>query len=217
MSAAIHPGLRLATVSARIDGRDILREVTLGVAAGEIVALQGPSGAGKTTLLRAAARLIPSHGIIDSGAGPRPALIFQQHALALRLCVRDNVLIGALARISLLRAALRIWPRAEHDLAEACLARVGLERFGPRRADTLSGGQRQRVAIARALAQNPTVLLADEPVASLDPENAGLVMSLLRDLAHREGLAILVSLHQPELAERYADRSLRIVDGRLIA
>ena len=210
MSRALH----LVGVSARLGGRAVLRDVSLEVGAGEIVALQGPSGAGKTTLFRAAAGLVPSTGKIV--ADGRPAVVFQHHALAGRLSVRDNVLVGALARIGLLRATLRQWPSAEIGHAEDCLDRVQLAGFGARRADTLSGGQRQRVAIARALAQNSGVLLADEPVASLDPGNADLVMELLRDLAHREGLGVLVSLHQPELARRFADRSLRIEEGCLI-
>lgn len=210
--------LRLSHISVSLGGHEVLRDVSLSVAAGEIVALQGPSGSGKTTLLRVAAGLVPATGVIAVGTNlrARPAVIFQHHALAPRLSVLDNVLIGALSRVGLLRTTLRLWPADEIAHAESCLARVKLAGFGPRRADTLSGGQRQRVAIARALAQNAGVLLADEPVASLDPESADLVMSLLRDLAHRERLAILVSLHQPDLARAYADRSLRIADGRII-
>jgi phosphonate transport system ATP-binding protein len=211
-------GLRLSGISVALGGQAVLRDVSVSVAPGEIVALQGPSGSGKTTLLRVAAGLVPAAGIIAVGNDikARPALIFQHHALAARLSVLDNVLIGSLSRIGLLRTTLRLWPDAEIAYAKACLAKVGLAGFGPRRADTLSGGQRQRVAIARALAQRAGVLLADEPVASLDPESADLVMSLLRDLAHHEGLAILVSLHQPDLARIYADRSLRIADGRIV-
>ncbi len=211
--------LRLSGISEALGGQSVLRDVSLSVAAGEIVALQGPSGSGKTTLLRVAAGLVPATGVIAVGADmrARPAVIFQHHALAARLSVLDNVLIGSLSRIGLLRTTIRLWPADEIAYAEACLAKVKLVGFGPRRADTLSGGQRQRVAIARALAQNAGVLLADEPVASLDPESADLVMSLLRDLAHREGLAVLVSLHQPELARAYADRSLRIGDGHIVS
>jgi phosphonate transport system ATP-binding protein len=113
------------------------------------------------------------------------------------------------------RAALRLWPRAEMALAEASLARVGLAGLGGRRADRLSGGQRQRVAIARALHQQSRILLADEPVASLDPALAEDVLSLLQDLARRDRLAVLVSLHQHELAARFADRLLCLEDGCL--
>ncbi|WP_198378863.1 ATP-binding cassette domain-containing protein, partial [Neoroseomonas rubea] len=109
----------------------------------------------------------------------------------------------------------RLWPRAEVAAADAALAAVGLERLGARRADRLSGGQRQRVAIARALVQRAPVLLADEPVASLDPETAEGVLSLLRDLGRAERLPVLVSLHQPDLAARFADRTLLLEDGCL--
>jgi phosphonate transport system ATP-binding protein len=207
------PGLVVRGLGATLGGRAVLRDVTLEVAAGEMVALAGPSGAGKTTLLRAIAGLLPASGTIL--AGGRPALVFQQHALANRLTARDNVLVGGLGRIGFWRAALRLWPRAERHAAEACLDRVGLGGLGERRADRLSGGQRQRVAIARALHQRARILLADEPVASLDPALAEEVLGLLRDLSRRDGLAVLVSLHQHELAGRYADRLLRLEDGCL--
>ena len=185
--------------------RSVLSGISLTVSPGEVVAVEGVSGAGKTTLVHAAARLIASTGCIE---GARPAVVFQQHALAPRLTARTNVLVGALSHIGFWRATLRLWPARELALADDCLARVGLAGLGQRRADTLSGGQRQRVAIARALAQRAAVLLADEPVASLDPVNAEAILGLLRDLARRDGLAVLVCLHQPELARRFADRRL---------
>ena len=197
-----------------LGGRPVLRDVSLSVAPGEVVSLEGASGAGKTTLVRAAAGLVAHTGRVEAdGAGP--AVVFQQHALARRLSARGNVLVGTLARVGTMRAALRLWPAAEAALAAECLARVGLAGRAGQRTDTLSGGQRQRVAVARALAQRAPVLLADEPVASLDPDNAAGVLGLLRDLARRDGLAVLVCLHQPELAQRFADRRLRIVDGEI--
>ncbi|MDO9713863.1 phosphonate ABC transporter ATP-binding protein [Paracraurococcus lichenis] len=206
--------LRIEGLTVALGGRRVLHGIDLAVAAGEVVALEGPSGAGKTTLLRAIAGLVPvAAGRI--GRGSPAALVFQQHALAARLSARDNVLVGALGRIGFWRAALRAWPRAELAEAAACLARVGLDGLGPRRADRLSGGQRQRVAVARALMQRAMLLLADEPVASLDPENARAVLDLLRGLARREGRAVLVTLHQPDLAGRIADRRLRMEEGRL--
>jgi phosphonate transport system ATP-binding protein len=207
------PGLIVRGLGATLGGRAVLHDVSLDVAPGEVVALTGASGAGKTTLLRAIAGLLPATGTIL--AGGQPAIVFQQHALANRLTARDNVLVGGLGRIGFWRAALRLWPRAERASADACLARVGLEGLGARRADKLSGGQRQRVAIARALHQRARILLADEPVASLDPALAAEVLALLRDLARRDRLAVLVSLHQHDLAGRFADRTLHLEDGCL--
>nr|WP_277819312.1 ATP-binding cassette domain-containing protein [Pseudoroseomonas vastitatis] len=197
----------------RRGGQAVLRGVSLAVAPGEVLAIEGESGAGKTTLLRAVAGLLPHSGQVSAAA--RPALVFQQHALANRLSARGNVLVGTLGRVGFLRATLRLWPAAERALADDCLERVGLAGLGARRADRLSGGQRQRVAIARALAQRAPVLLADEPVASLDPGNAEAVLALIRDLARHEGLAVLLCLHQPALAQRFADRRLRLHEGRL--
>ncbi len=207
-------GLVLRGLDLSLGGRPVLHAVSLEVAPGEVVALEGPSGAGKTSLLRAAAGLLPCQGTILADGG-RPALVFQQHALAGRLPARENVLVGALGRLGFWRPALGLWPAAEVVAAEDCLSRVGLAGLGGRRAAHLSGGQRQRVAIARALLQRARILLADEPVASLDPENAEAILTLLRRLAREEGLAILVSLHQPDLARRFADRRLRIEAGRL--
>ncbi|HEV7266128.1 MAG TPA: ATP-binding cassette domain-containing protein [Falsiroseomonas sp.] len=208
------PGLVVRGLGVTLGGHVVLRDVSLEVAPGEVVTLAGVSGAGKTTLLRALAGLQPASGTIL--AGGQPALVFQQHALANRLTARDNVLVGGLGRTGFWRAALRLWPRAEIRHAEAHLARVGLAGLAQRRADRLSGGQRQRVAIARALHQRARILLADEPVASLDPATAEEVLALLRDLARRDGLALLVSLHQPDLARRFADRLLRLEDGCLL-
>ncbi len=210
---ATSAGLRIERLHVERGGRAVLRDVSLSVCPGEIVVIEGGSGAGKTTLLHAAAGLLP-HGGQVARAG-RPALVFQHHALAGRLSVRDNVLVGALGRIGFLRAPLRLWPGAEVALAEASQDRVGLAGLGARRSATLSGGQRQRVAVARALAQRAPVLLADEPVASLDLENAEAVLSLLRALARDEGRAVLVALHQPELAARFADRRLCLTGGEL--
>ncbi|SDB71897.1 phosphonate ABC transporter ATP-binding protein [Belnapia rosea] len=207
-------GLVLRGLGLSLGGRMVLRDISLDVAPGEVVSLEGPSGAGKTSLLRAAAGLLPHAGQVLADGG-RPALVFQQHALAGRLTARGNVLVGALGRLGFWRPALGVWPAAEVAAAESCLARVGLAGLGGRRAAHLSGGQRQRVAIARALLQRAPVLLADEPVASLDPANAEAILTLLRGLAREGGLAILVSLHQPELARRFADRRLRIAEGQL--
>ena len=145
----------------------------------------------------------------------RPALVFQQHALAPRLTAAHNTLVGTLGRVGFLRSTLRLWPAAERALADSCLAQVGLPGFGPRRVGRLSGGQRQRVAIARALAQQAPVLLADEPVASLDPANADAILTLLAGLARQHRIALLLCLHQPDLARRFADRRLHLDAGIL--
>jgi len=208
-------GCRIADLSVSRGGRPVLRAVNLAIMPGEVIALEGASGAGKTTLIRAIARLIPSTGTIETG-GRRPSLIFQHHALAGRLSVEANTLVGALGRVGFWRSAFGAWPAAERALARRHLDAVGLAGLEARRADQLSGGQRQRVAIARALMQGAPLLLADEPVANLDPENAEAILGLLRALARREGIAILVSLHQPDLAERFADRRVRLVDGGLV-
>ncbi len=208
-------GLSIEGLSVALGRQPVLSDVSLAVAAGEVLAIEGESGAGKTTLLRAAAGLLPHAGRVRSGDA-RPALVFQHHALARRLTARDNVLVGALGRLGFLRAAARLWPAEELALAAECLERVGLGPLANRRADRLSGGQCQRVAVARALMQRAPVLLADEPVSSLDPANAEAVLTLLRGLARQEGLAVLVSLHQPELARRHADRRLRLESGRVV-
>lgn len=208
-------GLVVRDLAAALGGQQVLKGVSLEIAPGEVVALEGASGSGKTTLVRAIAGLVPSRGEVRHPASARPAVVFQQHALARRLTARENVLVGALGRVGFWRAALGLWPAAECAAAKACLARVGLGGLGGRRADRLSGGQRQRVAVARALAQRSPVLLADEPVASLDPANAEAVLALLRELARQEGLAVLVCLHQPELARRFADRVLVLSNGEV--
>ena len=206
-------GLAIEGLTVAYGGRAVLAGISLAVAAGEVVSVAGQSGAGKTTLLRAAAGLLPFDGQVRCAA--RPAMVFQQHALAGRVSARGNVLVGCLGRLGFWRASLRLWPAREVAWAASCLDRVGLAGYGGQRASTLSGGQRQRVAIARALAQRAPVLLADEPVASLDPANAAAILGLLRSLARSEGLAVLVALHQPELAARFADRQLRLEEGRL--
>lgn len=206
--------LVLRDVSIDRGGARVVHGVSLRVEPGELVAIEGPSGAGKTSLMRAIAGLLAYEGSIVTAG--RPALVFQHHALAGRLSAATNVLVGTLGRVGFLRSTLGLWPTPERALAARCLEQVGLGGFGERRAAHLSGGQRQRVAIARALAQRPSVLLADEPVASLDPANAEAILGLLQAVARQERLAMLVSLHQPELARRFADRILHLSAGRLV-
>jgi phosphonate transport system ATP-binding protein len=212
------------------NGKEALSAFDVAVKPGELVIVLGGNGSGKTTLLRCIARLLdPSSGEIrvngtDLGrlsgkelrrARLQLAVISQHAALVRRRTVLANVATGALGRCHDLWTALGGLPASELAAAEGYLAQVGLPELAPQRAGTLSGGQAQRVAIARALAQQPRVLLADEPVASLDPEAAEEIMRLLRRLAAEESLAVLCVLHQVELAYRYADRVVGIRDGRV--
>ena len=221
----------------RVDGlthhygeRRVLDGVTFRVAPGEVVALVGPSGAGKTTLFRSITRLVrPDAGTVTvdgheltalEGRDLRrarcdTAMIFQQYNLVRRLSAVDNVVVGRLRDLPAWRAALRRPGRAERDRALACLRRVDMAEFASKRADRLSGGQQQRVAIARALAQRTKVVLADEPVSSLDPAAAANVLAALRSIADHEGIAVLCSLHQVDMVAAFADRVLVLRDGRL--
>ncbi len=209
-----------------------VRDLSLSVAAGERVALVGPSGSGKTTLFRAISGFVPIEAgrILIGGADIRRAhgrrlrtirsgvgVIAQQHDLVERMRVYQNVMAGALGRWSTPHALrFLLWPRrAELDEARAALDRVGVAEKLRARTGELSGGQQQRVAIARALVQQPLVILADEPIASLDPELSQLILSLLCRLAGEARIALLCSLHQHDLAARYFDRIVRLQDGVL--
>jgi phosphonate transport system ATP-binding protein len=206
-----------------------LTDVSFAVSPGEFVAVLGPSGAGKTTLFRCLTGLTrPDGGTVhvdgrDIWTGARElraarravALIFQQFNLIRRLTALENVLVGRLAHVPTWRVVLRRFTRADRQLALRCLDTVGLSDKAAVRADQLSGGQQQRVAIARALAQNARVILADEPVASLDPESAATVLQSLRS-AVGAGVAVVASLHQVHLARAYADRIVALRDGRIV-
>ena len=205
-----------------------LAGVSLAVRPGEFVAVLGPSGAGKTTLFRCLTGLTPPDDgsvSIDGreirrrhvfrGTRSDVALIFQQFNLIRRLTAIENVLVGRLARVATWRVLVRRFARADRQLALRCLDTVGLLDRAYTRADQLSGGQQQRVAIARALAQDATVILADEPVASLDPESAATVLECLR-AAVAAGVAVVASLHQVEFARVYADRIVALRAGRIV-
>ncbi|HVW57715.1 MAG TPA: phosphonate ABC transporter ATP-binding protein [Rhizobiaceae bacterium] len=212
------------------NGKQALSDASLEVDRGEFVVVLGSNGSGKSSMLRCIVRLLePTSGTITvarqdmirlQGSGLRRARMsigmVSQHAnLVRRRSVLANVMCGALARHNGWRTTLGILPREEAEPALQCLEHVGLADLARQRADTLSGGQAQRVAVARALAQRPQLMLADEPVASLDPEAAGDVMKLLRRLAD-EGLAVMCVLHQPQLAQRHADRVIGLSAGRVV-
>ncbi len=204
-------------------GRGVF-DVALSLSTGDFVALTGPSGAGKTTLLRLLAALdAPDAGEVRRFGEPRRtprrgdarvAVVFQRPRLVGRLPVLDNVLMGRLGHLSRWQALAGRFDAQERRLALQCLDRVGLLAHAADRADRLSGGEQQRVSIARALVQQPRVLLADEPVSSLDPENAATVLALLRGCAD-DGLAVLASLHQPELARAWCGRIVAMRGGRI--
>ncbi len=223
--------LRVCGLSQRYpNGKLALTDFSLTVEAGELVVVLGGNGSGKTTLLRCVTRTVkPTAGEIWLGetnlcalegeklrrARLELAMIWQHASLVGRSTVLANVASGALGRHSTLRTVLAGMPTSELESARGHLTEVGLADLAEQRAGTLSGGQAQRVAIARALAQRPRVILADEPVASLDPEAAEEIMRLLRRLAASERIAVLCVLHQVELAYSYADRVIGIRAGRL--
>jgi phosphonate transport system ATP-binding protein len=225
------PALRFAGVAKSFGGAGAVCDVSFSVLPGEFVALLGPSGAGKSTILRIAAGLVqPEAGEVEvlgrivtrlkggemKRFRRRAGLVYQQFNLAGRLSCLDNVLIGRLAAVPFWRVALRRFASADRQAALGALDRVGLLPQAYQRADTLSGGQQQRAAIARVLAQNADIILADEPVSSLDPETAVRVLGLLRDVGRERGLAVLCVLHQVDLARRFADRIIGIRTGRVV-
>ncbi len=210
-------------------GRDVvaLRKIDLAFEPGAFTVLLGPSGAGKSTLLRCLNGLArPSEGEVLGPDGlpilrrlrahrRETGMVFQQHQLIGRLSVLDNVLIGLLGQRSPW-AALLPASRAERERALDALDRVGLLDRALTRADALSGGQQQRVGIARALAQRPRLILADEPVASLDPVTAARVLDLLARICREDGITAIVSLHQVDFARRYADRIVALAAGAVV-
>lgn len=211
------------------DGSKALSDISLNIPKGQFCVILGPSGAGKSSLLRCVNGLVsPSRGrvLLDSvvmNAGvqqqmrKRVAMVHQHFNLSPRLSVATNVLAGALPAVGLLRA-LTAWFSVE-DRQRACelIQRVGLQPVHlQRRAGDLSGGQQQRVGIARAFMLNPEVVLADEPVASLDPKISADILSLIRDTAREHGTTVLCSLHQVELAREFADRIVGMREGRVV-
>jgi len=235
-SPAVAPDLVVVSdVSKTYGSRKALDGVSVRVAAGEMVALIGPSGSGKSTLLRSITGLHP----IDAGQGAiqvfgqtvqkdgrttgqiraaraRLGMIFQQFNLVGRLSLFTNVMLGSLGRIPDWQGLLGLWPAADKIRAMAALHRVGVSDYAAQRANTLSGGQQQRGAIARAIVQGAGAILADEPVASLDPVSARKVMEILVELNQRDGLGVIVTLHQVDYAIRYCERVIALKAGRIV-
>ncbi|HBO8808114.1 TPA: phosphonate ABC transporter ATP-binding protein [Pseudomonas aeruginosa] len=232
MSAVI----RVDSLNKTFARKQALFNLRLEIQAGEMVALIGASGSGKSTLLRHVAGLArcdrDNGGSIDvlgrrlqasgrlSGEVRRLradiGYIFQQFNLVNRLSVLDNVLLGFLGRMPRWRGSLGLFSAEQKRQALEALARVGLADFAGQRASTLSGGQQQRVAIARALTQKAEVILADEPIASLDPESARKVMDILADINRHDGKTVVVTPHQVDYALRYCPRAVALKGGRIL-
>lgn len=223
--------IRLDGVTKTFGTTTALKDASLEVSRGEIVVLLGLSGSGKSTLLRHLDGLeIPTAGSVEVLGSQVPTLrgralrdlrsrvgfIFQQFELVPSLTVLENVLTGSLSGVRGPRLGLWGYSRASKLTALEHLDRVGLLDRAYQRSDTLSGGQQQRVAIARALMQKPAILLADEPVASLDPESSEQVMALIREIAADEGLTVVCSLHQVDLAISWADRIVGLRHGEVV-
>ena len=234
MSSSTAAVASVRDVSKTYGARKALDGVSVEVGAREMVALIGPSGSGKSTLLRSITGLHP----IDPGgtitvfgdvvqqngrvtgavrrARSRLGMIFQQFNLVGRLSLFSNVMLGALGRLPSWRGLFGVWPGADKAKAMAALHRVGVSDYAAQRANTLSGGQQQRGAIARAIVQGAQAILADEPVASLDPVSARKVMELLVELNKRDGMGVIVTLHQVDYAIRYCDRVIALQKGKVV-
>jgi len=223
--------IRVEKLSKTFHHNKALHAVDLTVQQGEMVALLGPSGSGKSTLLRHLSGLITCDKTPESRvellgntvqhAGrlasdirksrAQTGYIFQQFNLVNRLTVLENVLIGALGSTPFWRTCLRWFSPSQKQEALQALTRVGMAHFAP----PLSGGQQQRVAIARALMQKAKIILADEPIASLDPESARIVMETLRDINQNDGITVVVTLHQVDYALRYCERIVALRQGNV--
>ena len=213
----------------RGEARDSLAGLDLAIERGTAVALIGASGAGKSTLMTLLdARLRGWDGaavVLDQALSPRQPLqraqradigfVFQEFALIERANVYRNVLNGRLGRTHVLQSLIGRFSPADHAAVEAALKDAGIADLAQKRADQLSGGQRQRVALARCLAQEPKLILADEPVSNLDPVRAEAVLRVLSTAARERGVSLIFSSHQPDLAAQFADRIVALKDGKI--
>ncbi|MBB6735095.1 phosphonate ABC transporter ATP-binding protein [Cohnella zeiphila] len=213
------------------DGTAALSDVSFELEPGEFAAVIGLSGAGKSTLLRCINRLVEPTGGDVSFGGVRSAkasahevrllrrqmgMIFQGYNLIQRVSVLRNVLHGRLGYVGPVRGALGLFSKQDVEEAKSILKRLGLEQQTYKRADELSGGQQQRVGIARALCQRPKLILADEPIASLDPVTAKIIMDNLHRICREDGIACIVNLHQVEVAKTYATRIIGMRKGKMV-
>ncbi|CAN7709680.1 phosphonate ABC transporter ATP-binding protein [Variovorax sp. LjRoot84] len=218
------------------NGRHALRDINISVQRGEMVALIGASGSGKSTLLRHVAGLVAADGGSDSlieidgccvqqrgrihrdirKVRAQVGFVFQQFNLVARLPVLVNVLVGSLHRMPWWRSWTRAFTARERALALDALTRVGIADCHAQRASTLSGGQQQRAAIARTLVQGAKVVLADEPIASLDPESSRKVMEILARINREDRSTVIVSLHQVEIAMKYCPRVIALKQGEVV-
>ena len=219
------PAVSLNDVT-KIYGEDTvaLDGVDVEIEEGEFVVLLGPSGAGKSTLLRVLNGLTePTRGTVEvngrppgTGGGSDVGMVFQMHYLVESSSAYRNALTGSLSRVGLLRSLFTAYDETDKRAALEALDTVGLLGEADQRAGSMSGGQKQRVGIARALVQDPALLLADEPVSSLDPKAARDVMRYMKRAADDRGLTTVASLHQVNVAREFGDRFLGIRDGELI-
>jgi phosphonate transport system ATP-binding protein len=218
-------------LTCRFGTKAAVDNASFSIAPGGFIGVIGRSGAGKSTLLRTINRLAPaaSGRIVFGGVEvtalkgrelrrwrARSAMIFQQFNLIGRLDVLTNVLMGRLATVSPARALLKLWPDADKAIALAALEQFEIASLAAQRADQLSGGQQQRVAIARALVQEPDIILADEPIASLDPHNTKVVMDALLRINREFGITVLCNLHSLELARNYCGRLIGMAAGKVV-
>lgn len=223
--------LAIEGVSRRFGTKTAVADVSFQIERGSFVGIIGRSGAGKSTLLRMINRLIePSAGrILFDGVDvtalhgrelrawrARAAMIFQQFNLVPRLDALTNVLLGRISRHATVPSLFKRFSAAERAHAVEALDRLDLLGSAFQRVETLSGGQQQRVAIARALMQEPSIMLADEPIASLDPQNAERVMASLRTINREDGITILCNLHTIDAAREYSDRIIGLARGRVV-
>ena len=227
-------------VSKSFGNAQVLDDVSFSLSRGEMVGLIGASGSGKSTLIRTIAALTPidrekdksapcsihlfnqavqQNGCITraaTGLRSRVGVVFQQFNLVPRLSLLMNVCLGLLGRMSVIPATFGYFTQDQKVRAMTALKRVGIAEHALKRGSQLSGGQQQRAAIARTLVQNAEIIIADEPIASLDPSSARRVMDILADLNKRDNITVLVSLHQVEYAMRYCPRTIALRDGRIV-